>query len=101
LLQGNSPNIGSSAPGLGFLDQNPGVTGLPKATLARRAKSYSDFYDAAVGYLEKDVLVKEALFDALELASIGESNAWESHYEDHEHDLLDASLEEYQFVNPI
>jgi hypothetical protein len=72
-----------------------GPKGPPKATLARRAKSYSDFYEAATEYLGKGSRGKEALVDPLERIPVKEA---ENRYEIYEDDLLDASYEGYQYV---
>lgn len=73
------------------------MKGPPKATLAKRAKSYSNFYDAAVQYLSKD-LEKISHFDPLEAAERVESNVhFEKTFEDCEDGLLDSSQQEYQY----
>ncbi|KAL8915816.1 MAG: hypothetical protein Q9172_006641 [Xanthocarpia lactea] len=68
--------------------------GPPKATLSRRAQSYSDFHYAAKAVLDRDVSLGKGkgtgsypgIKDDLEFAD------W---YDDLENDLLDASHEEY------
>jgi hypothetical protein len=70
--------------------------GPPKATLARRAKSYSDFYEAAIGFLGKET-GKGKPKDVLEVfENGGDQISFETRYEEYETDLLDASQEEYQ-----
>lgn len=78
-------------------ENSSALKGPPKATLAKRAKSYSNFYDAAVQYLSRDV---EPLhpFDALEAAELNKFNSYtERAFEDYEDELLDASHQEYQY----
>lgn len=78
-----------------ILEEDSGVKGPPKATLARRAKSYSDFYGAAMGYFDKEG--KERPKDVLEIFENGESKIrFGDRYEEYENELLDASHEEYQ-----
>jgi ABC-type transporter lipoprotein component MlaA len=63
--------------------------------LARRAKSYSDFYEAAVGYFGKEK--KEKIKDPLE--AFGNERrvlSFEDQYDEYENDPLDSSHEEYQ-----
>lgn len=81
------------------IDDSSELKGPPKATLARRAKSYSDFYEAAIGYLGKDIQETKDPGDCLELLIAGESNDPKSVNDSNENDLLDASLEEYQSVD--
>ena len=72
------------------------IKGPPKATLARRAKSYSDFYEAATGYFGKEA-GKEKPKDCLENFENGQSEIlFGGRYEECENDLLDASHEEYR-----
>jgi hypothetical protein len=76
----------------------PGLNGPPKATLARRAKSYSDFYDAAIGYLGKQA-EHEKIVDSFEVSENTESRSpFEIRYEKCEDNLLDTSQGEYQYV---
>ncbi len=71
--------------------------GPPKATLSRRAQSYTDFHHAAKNILAKDRGLEkrkgpkghEAIANDLEFAE------W---YDSLEKDLLDASHEEYTYV---
>ena len=79
-----------------ILEDELGLKGPPKATLARRAKSYSGFYKAAISYLGKEA-GKEKPKDVLEVFENGESQIlFGDRYEEYENDLLDASREEYQ-----
>jgi conserved oligomeric Golgi complex subunit 3 len=70
----------------------------PKATLAKRAKSYSHFYEAAVSYLGKDVKKEQQMdtFEALESRDI--VPCFERTFESYEGELLDASQQDYQYV---
>lgn len=77
-------------------EEVPGLKGPPKATVAKRAKSYSDFYDAAITYLGKEI-GQEKRLDIFEVLENEESRVlYESGYEKYEDDLLDASQMEYQ-----
>jgi hypothetical protein len=86
---------------LELFEENSVLKGPPEATLARRAKSYSDFYDVAVSYLGKEPKVQKPrdVFESLEIKT-GASTV-ENRYEEFEDDLLDASQEEYQYVIPM
>ncbi|KAL8852770.1 MAG: hypothetical protein Q9221_002400 [Calogaya cf. arnoldii] len=66
----------------------------PKATLSRRAQSYSDFHDAAKAILRRDdSLEKGKAKDSYQ--DIKDDLEFEDWYHDLENDLLDASHEEY------
>jgi hypothetical protein len=72
----------------------------PAATLARRAKSYSDFYDAVHTYLEKEQKQEKKQKSVLQgrqdvLRTESEFVAW---YSGVKSQLEDASHEEYQSV---
>jgi len=72
-----------------------GLKGPPQATLTRRAKSYSHFYEAAVGYLGRDA--EEKPRDILDVVGSGEQNfSFDIRYGQYENDILDASQDEYQ-----
>lgn len=76
-----------------------GIKGPPQATLARRAKSYSDFYDAAMSFLNKEAQTK-APRDVLELnGDKTDALTLTARYEYVEDELLDESQEEYQYVS--
>ena len=75
-----------------------GQKGPPTATIARRAKSYSDFYDAAIGYLGKEAKQDNAV-DLFGISKDLESGSlFQIGYEEYEGDFLDASHAEYQYV---
>lgn len=97
-MQGTHQMTAPSVPLLGLFEDVSGLKSPPKATLARRAKSYSDFYDAATGYLSKDAKQGQSL-DVLEVLENKPSEDFsQSQYEKFEDDLLDASQAEYQYV---
>lgn len=68
----------------------------PKATLAKRAKSYSNFYEAAIHYLGKSSEIKHELdvFEATEPIEI--EACFEKTFQACEEELLDASQQEYR-----
>ena len=72
------------------------MKGPPKATLARRAKSYSDFYEVTIGFLNKEAKAEKSrdVFELLEKRL--DNTLIKTTFEDLEEDLLDASQEEYQ-----
>ena len=72
----------------------------PKATLSRRAQSYSDFHDAAKAILRRDdSLEKGKAKDSYQ--DIKDDLEFEDWYHDLENDLLDASHEEYTYVGHV
>ncbi|TVY78118.1 Conserved oligomeric Golgi complex subunit [Lachnellula suecica] len=85
-----------SDPILELYEEIPVLKGPPEATLARRAKSYSDFYDIAVSYLGNEHKVEQPRDVFETLRSKGEDPAVNIRFEEYEDDLLDASQEEYQ-----
>jgi hypothetical protein len=78
-----------------LFEEVSGLRDPPKATLARRAKSYSDFYDVAVEYLSKDA-ASDKPRDIFELSMKSNSVLLDNSFEDFEDDLLDESHEEFQ-----
>ncbi|KAF2500787.1 Sec34-domain-containing protein [Lophium mytilinum] len=69
------------------------TTGPPKATVARRAKSYSDFYDAVRAHIKKEKgLEREKRREREELKTELDFGEW---YGGVGEELLDASHEEY------
>jgi hypothetical protein len=70
--------------------------GPPQATLARRAKSYSDFYDAAFGYLVKETEKRKQSSFVHDLENAESEALYSPQYEDCENDLLYACRGEYQ-----
>ena len=82
-------------------EESPELRGPPEATLVRRAKSYSDFYQVATSYLHKEFNAEksEAAFDNLERNCAPKST--KTHYEDLENDLLDYSHEEFESVHTL
>lgn len=81
---------------MGLYEETPGLKGPPEATLVRRAKSYSDFYDVAMSYLQNDSKI-EKKNDVFNEKS-GKSTV-EDPFEELENDLLDESHKEFQYVN--
>lgn len=70
--------------------------GPPQATLTRRAKSYSDFYDAARAYLKKERrLERQKQRSAEHLENELDFEGW---YHGVNEGLLNASQQEYQWV---
>jgi hypothetical protein len=97
-LQDSNQISDPSDPILEIFEESSGLKGPPMATLARRAKSYSDFYEVAMGYLGKE-LKGGNLTDVVEgLENRKDDVPFQSRYEDFEDDLLDASQDEYQYV---
>ena len=94
-LQGDNQMSEVAAPLMEIFEDNSGLDGPPPATLVKRAKSYSDFYEVALGYLGNHT--KEKPKDALEVLENGENHIpFETRFEEYENDLLDASQDEYQ-----
>lgn len=79
-------------------EENPTVKNPPQATIARRAKSYSDFYHVARAHLTKDS--RRARREEKQKSGLGlenkRSEELEGQYEEQERDLLSATQEEYQ-----
>lgn len=83
---------------MNVFEEHSGVKGPPQATIARRAKSYSDFYDVAISFLSKEAKSK-APCDMLEPSQETEDAvSMTANYEDVEDALLDESQEEYQYI---
>ena len=83
---------------LEILEDGIDQKGPPIATLAKRAKSYSDFYEVCSSYLGRSAEIY-ALNDVFIPSNNSESEiSFESNYDRLENDLLDASLEDYQYV---
>jgi hypothetical protein len=97
--QGENQISDATEPIIELLEDNSASKGPPKATLAKRAKSYSNFYEAAVHYLGRDG-EKIHQFDALESIDSTEIDPYfERTFECCEDELLDASQQEYQYVD--
>ena len=70
--------------------------GPPKASLTRRSQSYSDFHDAARAVLGRDAISSQKRHSQLgETKDIKTELDFVDWYHDLEHDLLDASQDEY------
>jgi conserved oligomeric Golgi complex subunit 3 len=82
---------------LELFEETSRLSGPPKATLVRRAKSYSDFYDVAMDYLKKEA-IKSKPKDAIEAFGNRDGRApFGLQFEELEDELLDASQEEYRY----
>lgn len=92
--QGSEP-ITDSGTILDIYEESPDLHGPPQATLARRAKSYSDFYDVAMSFLSKKIKTEESrdVFHQENASTIAKMG-----YEDLEDEILDGSQEDYQCV---
>jgi conserved oligomeric Golgi complex subunit 3 len=93
-------DIATPDPSSNGVSDSTAQRGPPAATLARRAKSYSDFYDAVRGYLEKEQKQEKKPKNVLHRQQAGlrtesEFAAW---YGGVKCQLEDASHEEYQYV---
>lgn len=98
LKQGDHQISDATEPILELFEDISALNGPPKATLAKRAKSYSNFYDAAIHYLGKDVDRKHEFDDFEAMKSHGPDSCFEMTFESFEDELVDASHEEYQYV---
>jgi hypothetical protein len=80
-----------------LIEEADALKGPPKATLARRAKSYSDFYEVAVQYLSTESKGEKPL-DPFEMPVESRWSSSEKKYEAFafEENLLDESHGEYQ-----
>lgn len=96
--QGGSQIPDPSDPITELFEETSGLKGPPEATLARRAKSYSDFYEVAMNCLNKEAKIEKPkdVLETLEHRREGISLGLQ--FEALEDDLLDASQEEYQYV---
>lgn len=78
-------------------EESAGSKGPPQATLVRRAKSYSDFYDVAMTFLSKDVKT-ETPRDTMDFDQDNSvAVTMTGRYEDMEDEILDQSQEEYRY----
>ncbi|CAG8982459.1 hypothetical protein HYALB_00009953 [Hymenoscyphus albidus] len=98
LLKQTNGNNQASEPSVAIAElfEEPPNSGPPQATIARRAKSYSDFYEIALGHLKKEPEKTKGSETAEFFDEKTENLFLENWYEDCEDDLLDASHEEYQ-----
>ncbi|KAL8644031.1 MAG: hypothetical protein Q9210_007455, partial [Variospora velana] len=86
---------------IGESSANPGHNaGPPKATLSRRAQSYTDFHHAARTVLDKDSSSKHKKH-ARAHETIKDDLDFSDWYDSLEADLLDASHEEYTYVKSL
>ncbi|KAI9643482.1 Golgi transport complex subunit 3 [Ciborinia camelliae] len=94
---GNNQMLDQNTPMLEIFEDEPLSKDPPKATLARRAKSYSDFYEVAMAYINKETNEGKTQNEH-DTEGGGESkiSLFEEQYSALEDDLVDGSLEEYQ-----
>lgn len=96
MLQDIHADVDRAEGAIDTIDEQPGkLNGPPPATVARRAKSYSDFYTVVRAHLKKEQALerkksREDIGSELELAE------W---YGGVEEELLEASHEEYRCVS--
>lgn len=93
--QGTDRLAEQADPIMELFEDNATLKGPPKATLTKRAKSYSDFYEVAVQHLG-DRSKAEKPRDPFDPVLRPGHSSVESKYEDLEEDLLDESHEDYQ-----
>lgn len=94
--QGSNQISSPQDPILEIFEESAGLKGPPKATLARRAKSYNDFYDADVTFLSKETAVEKSK-DMLEESEFSPGLKFLANgFEDLEEELLDESQEQYR-----
>ncbi|KAJ8063771.1 hypothetical protein OCU04_007632 [Sclerotinia nivalis] len=93
---GNNQMLDQNSSLLGIYEDEPSSKDPPKATLARRAKSYSDFYEVAMAYINKEA--NDGKTQNERDIEVGEAKIplFEERYSALEDDLVDGSLEEYQ-----
>ncbi len=82
-------------------EERPQLKGPPEAALARRAKSYTDFYHVARAQITKEAKkLREGERKALKSPNTGDSDKHNSNsYDAYDDELLDASLEEFQLYH--
>lgn len=97
-IQGNNQALNLHTPMLGIYEDKPLSKDPPKATLARRAKSYSDFYEIAMAYINKETNEEKAQNERDTETEELRTPLFEERYSTLEDDIVDGSLEEYQYV---
>ena len=75
------------------------VTGPPPATIARRAKSYSDFYDVVRAHIKREHRLEKSRRKSRE--EIKTELQFETWFGGKSRVLLDASHEEYKYVSRL
>ncbi len=95
-MQESSQADTTRAGGIGDIVEEPEPTqrGPPVATVARRAKSYSDFYEVVRAHIKKDSSKEKITIDGA--SSINNELEFGNWYHPIEDELLEASQEEYQ-----
>ncbi|OBT83578.1 hypothetical protein VE02_06952 [Pseudogymnoascus sp. 03VT05] len=97
LKQPNESDLQPANP-LEPLDEEESLSkGPPQATIARRAKSYTDFYHVAHAQITKEAKkIREQELRALKLLESGDNALYEGRYEIDDAVLLDVSQDEFQ-----
>ncbi|KAH8590895.1 Sec34-like family-domain-containing protein [Bisporella sp. PMI_857] len=93
---GNGQIQDLSEPILEALEDIPQNRGPPEATLVKRAKSYSDFYEVCTSYFTRTEGKPTIIDPSNILENSRQSPLLESRYEKYESEVLDASQDEYQ-----
>jgi hypothetical protein len=85
-------------PLVALFEEPPAPKGPPEATVARRAKSYTDFYHVVRAQLTKDTkkMRHEYRGTVTSVLDVRGGLDFEDQYEALEDDLLDAGQEEFQ-----
>ncbi len=98
LQDGDRVNAGQADPLSGLFEEPPAVKSPPQATVARRAKSYSDFYHVVRAHLTKEAkkIKEHERGSVMPVGAIKTGKDFETMYAAYEDDLLDASQEDYQ-----
>ncbi|KAF7876539.1 hypothetical protein EAF04_001628 [Stromatinia cepivora] len=93
---GNNQMLDQNSSLLGIYEDEPLSKDPPKATLARRAKSYSDFYEVVMAYINKEANDGKTQNERNIEAGEPKIPLFEERYSALEDDLVDGSLGEYQ-----
>lgn len=97
--QGNNQTLDQSNPMLDIYEEEPVSKSPPKATLARRAKSYSDFYEVAMAYMNEETNQGATPNGSDAEREEPRTPLFEERYSALEDEIVDGSLEEYQYVH--
>ena len=98
MKQGENHVSDPTEPLMELFEDTSALKGPPKATLAKRAKSYSNFYETAVHYLGRgtEKIRELGVLEATE--SLEVEACFEKTFQSYEEELLDASQQEFQYV---
>jgi conserved oligomeric Golgi complex subunit 3 len=101
IKDGRNATIGHTDPLEGLFEETTRIKSPPKATVARRAKSYSDFYRVARAQLLKDSKITKTNEKEAESREVYKRKGlqFESLYDAHEAELIDASQEEFRYAH--